>query len=217
MRPKHLHHIFFPTSIEIETKGLFRFGATEASIYYLEDSDLKIPDFIENNISFHKIPISSNYQDAIEQIQEDLEDILNENMLLCINLNVTNPILSQAALIYIAQILKKFHAKNRPCLGPYATVMYYQCIDNIIEGYPLIPQSPEIYSVIFRILSKSQDWLSKDDIKEKVSIVDDYISDYQITNALITLENWLKFYPGFEIRHKRQRKKEYIVRDLTNL
>ena len=58
--------------------------------------------------------------------------------------------------------------------------------------------------------------MSKAEIQNQISIVDDYVSDYQITNALITLENWLKFYPGFEVRQKRQRKKEYIIRLLTN-
>ena len=56
--------------------------------------------------------------------------------------------------------------------------------------------------------------MSKRDIQNVIAIVDDYITEYQITNALITLENWLKFYPGFEVRQKKQRKKEYIVKEL---
>ena len=216
MKAKHIHHIFFPASEQIVTKGIIRFGATEATIYYLENSLSKVPEFIKNDISIHETMVSSNYYSAIEQVQEDLEDLLRENMLLCVNLNDCNPILSQAALIYLAQLLKKFHAKDRPSLEPYATVMYYHISNNNLEGYPLIPQSPETYSVIFRVLFKNQEWMSKADIQNQISIVDDYISDYQITNALITLENWLKFYPGFEVRQKKQRKKEYIVRDLTN-
>jgi len=215
MKPKHIHHVFFPISEEIVSKGIIRFGATEATIYCLDNLTPDIPDFIEKDISIHKNIISSNYQDAIEQIQENLEDLLCENMLLCVNLNNCNPILSQASIIYLTQLLKRFHSKDRPSLEPYATIMYYHISGNIIEGYPLIPQSPETYSIIFRTLSKNQEWMSKADIQNQITIVDDYVSDYQITNALITLENWLKFYPGFEVRQKKQRKKEYIIRDLT--
>jgi len=217
MKPKHIHHIFFPISEDITSKGIIRFGATEATIYCLENSLPDIPDFIEKNISIHKNIISPNYQDAIEQIQENLEDLLSENMLLCVNLNNCNPILSQASIIYLAQLLKRFHSKERPSLEPYATVMYYHITGNIIEGYPLIPQSPETYSIIFRVLSKNQEWMSKVDIQNQIAIVDDYVSDYQITNALITLENWLKFYPGFEVRQKKQRKKEYILKELSKV
>ena len=217
MRPKHIHHIFFPNSEEIITKGIIRFGATEASIYYQDDILSKFPDFIKKDISIHMTIVSSNYHDAIEQINENLEDLLRENMLVCVNLNNCNPILSQAAIIYLAQLLKKFHAKDRPSLEPYATVMYYYVANNILEGYPLIPQSPETYSIIFRILSKNQEWMSKMDIQNQIAIVDDYVTEYQITNALITLENWLRFYPGFEVKQIKQRKKEYIVRELSKL
>lgn len=217
MGPKHIHHIFFPNSEEVITKGIIRFGATEASIYYQDNILPEFPDFIKKDISIHRAIVSPNYHDAIEQVKEDLEDLLHENMLVCVNLNNCNPILSQAAIIYLAQLLKKFHAKDRPSLEPYATVMYYYITNNILEGYPLIPQSPETYSIIFRILSKSQEWMSKNDIQNQIAIVDDYITEYQITNALITLENWLKFYPSYEVRQKKQRKKEYIIKNLSTL
>lgn len=217
MRPKHIHHIFFPISKDLTTKGIIRFGATEVSIYHQEEIFPEFPDFIKKDISVHRTIVSSKYNDAIEQINEDFEELLRENMLICINLNDCNPILSQPAIIYLAQLLKKFHAKERPSLEPYATVLYYHINNNILEGYPLIPPSPETYSIIFRILSKNQEWLSKADIQNQLAIVDDYITKYQITNALITLENWLKFYPGFDVRQKKQRKKEYIVRNLSNI
>ena len=59
--------------------------------------------------------------------------------------------------------------------------------------------------------------MSKTDIQNQIAIVDDYITEYQITNALITLENWLRFYPGFEVKQKKQRKKEYVVRELSKI
>ncbi len=216
MRLRHIHHIFFPIKDIISTRGIIRFGTTEITIYHKMGLSPIIGDELQKNISIHRLELPDSYHDAIEKINEDFEDILQEDTLIYINLDDSMPIITQSAILFLSQCLKRFHAKSRPCLGPFATGLYYNSIDGYLKGYPVVPPSPEICSTIFHILSKKQEWLSKKLIKNELNVYDETITDDKITNAMITLENWLSFYPGFNVRQMKQRKKEYLIQDLSS-
>src|SRR5271157_4552534 len=112
-RPQHVHHLLFPNGTIINTKGIFRWGSTEVSIYHKEGVEVIVPEELKQHSSVHFNPLETSLINATETVQEDLEDLLVEEMLVCVNLDDCNPILAQAALMSLYQNRLAFQARSR--------------------------------------------------------------------------------------------------------
>jgi len=214
-QPQQTHHIFFPAGNTINPRGILRWGATEITIYHKQGVKLELPEAIDKHTSVHRIELEFSLTDASEHVQEDLEDLLVEEMLVCVNLDDSNPLVAHVGLNALYQNRLAFQARARPCLGPYTTVMYYNTPRDVLSYLPLIPARPELCGVIYRILSRKKEAMDKDAIKEGVQNIMADITKDQVDNALVILENWLALFPGFTAKQKKQRKKEYQIKEYT--
>jgi len=215
MRARHIHHLFFPSGSKIYTRGIIRWGATEITIYRRRGTPPIVPEGIESHLSVHQIELEPQIIQATEKLNEDFEELVKEEMLLCINLDECVPLVSQAALLQLYQRLEIFHHGTRPTLGSFCTIMYYQTVEGTLWGLPLIPKQPELCSIIYRILAKDGMPFDKERIRERLHDIDDSITKDKVDSALIALENWLRYYPGFTATQEGQRKKKYQIEDLS--
>ncbi|MHA1434400.1 MAG: hypothetical protein ACTSO7_11215 [Candidatus Heimdallarchaeota archaeon] len=222
MNPKHKHHIFFFSDNQSITKtGIYRIGATEITIFNChQELEMNVKD-LEKEFSIHKPILPNKTSLALDIIRDHIEAIINEDMLLCINLNNNSPVLSQYTVLVAQEKLEEFHSAysntSRPTLEPFTTGLYYKAIDGKLSGLPIIPKTPVICSVIYNLLLRNEEWLGKEEIKSQLHLIDDSITLDKITNALIILENWLGNYPGFDTTQKKQRRKEYRIRELSEI
>ena len=220
LNAKQVVHLFFlDGERNLPLRGIYRLRATEAHLYYTRAVEKpQFPVEVERNIAVHRKLLSDRLSDAIEDVSNDLEDLLTEDMLVCVNLDGGQPLIAEAAILVLSEFLSDFHQHVRPCLGPSATVLYYHVKGESIEGYPIIPDKPSLCFPIFRILSRSgEKWQSKKQILRQLNDIDDMITDHQLTNALLILENWLRLFPGFQIRQTSQHKKEYRITGFDNI
>jgi len=214
---RHKIHVFFieDNSQPPPMKGVYSIGATEIHVYSRDTTPLEYASEIREIIHFKVVKHSLS--NAIEQVTEDFADLLSPDMLVCINLNCTIPVITQCAIIALSNFLSEFHKLSRPGKGRIATGMYYLVQKRQIHGFPIVPMRPLLCYPIVRILSHKTEWCSKDDLLEALNSIDDSVTKDQLTNALLILENWLALFPGFAVRQQRQRKKEYRISNLENL
>lgn len=194
-------------------------GATEIQIFHPEAvKPPELPHEITQNISVIHSKLSNHPAVIMSELSEALEDMLTEEMRVAVCLNVTMPIVANLALLHLSQNLTEFHQQERACLGPSASVFYYYVVSSQrITGLPLIPGRPTLCFHVFRILSESSLWLDKQKILEQIHYVKDTVTMDKLNNTLIIMDNWLRLFPGYEVRNTRSRRKEYRLRDLSNL
>ncbi len=218
-KPKIVHLVFYEKNHPLELSGLFKIGAHELFIFKQPDATVNLVPTIQSAISIHEIDLPPIVGEKCEIINDTLDKFaFQQGVLTCVNISYANPLDITHVTLALQAGLETFHRMNRPSAGHHATgIVYYNKENGEVHGHPLISLRDEDIQRIFWWLIGCGAPATKKEILAMLNDVYDEYTYSEVTNAMILLENWLAYYPGFSGQFNKQREKAYQILPLDKV
>ncbi|HME50645.1 MAG TPA: hypothetical protein VKM55_00370 [Candidatus Lokiarchaeia archaeon] len=219
-RPARKFHIsFLHEDRPINLRGVLEFGAQELFIFKRIDKEAGISPDIKLSLAVHEILLPDHVGERCETIHETLDKFaFHEGVMTCVDVTNANMLDLNHLTTAMQAGLEQFHKMHRVKSGKFATAMLYQVMsDNIIAGHPLISTRNDIVQRIYWALLSSGEYMTKKDILEALNDEDDNCTIDDVTESLITVDNWLYYYPGYFKGTNNNRENVYQILPLEVL